>query len=161
MLSRCPLTGILLVALTTGTDVWVYVTVFVTVSVICGPTVKVKSRSYAKGLPLPLLPITRMVQFPELIWSFSNGHVESCDVLLGTSNKSVMSPFVCGKFEVLTSWDGSAFPFIFGRLLHKEHVCTIVVTAAELLHCREIHCAVGVDKIASAINEVDAIDRAV
>ena len=136
-------------------------TVFVTVSVTCGPTVKVKSRSYANGLPLPLLPITRMVQLPELIWSFSRGHVESCDVSLGTSNNSAIPLFICGKVELLTSWYGAALPFVFGRLLHEEHVCTVVVTAGELLYCRKVHGAVGVDEVASAVNKIDTIDRTI
>jgi hypothetical protein len=69
----------------------------------------------------------------------------------------VSALFVCGKFEAFTSWDGGALPFVFGRLLHEEYVCTIVVTTAELLHCRKVHSAFGVDEVASAIHEVDAI----
>ena len=53
------------VAITTGVVVEDSVTVGVKVVVCCGPTLRLKSRSYAMGSPFPLLLMIRIDQSPE------------------------------------------------------------------------------------------------
>lgn len=128
------------------------------------PTVKEKSRSYANGLPSPLLPMTRIVHSPELIWSFSRGHVESWEVLLGTEkqrNKLALISISKSTMRWMrTGLDRRALPLVFGGLLHQQNMSAIVVAAIELLHCSEIYGAVRIDEVASAIDEINAIDFA-
>ena len=65
------------------------------------------------------------------------------------------------RWKELTCGHGSTLPLIFSRLLYEENGSTIVVATAELLYRGEVRSAVGVDKVASTVHKVDAIDRAI
>lgn len=64
------------VAFTVDCIVTVYVTVDATVLVDCGAASIENSLWYANGLPLPLLPRTRIRYSPEVIWLLRIGHVD-------------------------------------------------------------------------------------
>lgn len=65
------------VEFTIGVEVTVAVTVGVKVVVLCGLTVRTKSRSYAIGCASPLLLMIIMDQLPENSWSSSMGLCET------------------------------------------------------------------------------------
>jgi hypothetical protein len=76
---------LVVVAVWTGVDVMLNVTVGVMVVVLGVPTVRYRSLCHAKGIPSsPLLPRTRSIQCPDFIWFFWTGHV---DVMSWSSGK--------------------------------------------------------------------------
>lgn len=58
-------------------------------TVDCGATVRLKSRSYAIGSPSPLLEMMRRLHSPENMSSFSMGQVDISEVKSGSRGISV------------------------------------------------------------------------
>lgn len=83
---------------------------------------------------------------------------------MGTEEQRDISASVLNQISPVrcfhTCLDGRAFPLVLGGLLHKQDMSTIIVAAIELLHRGEVYGAVRIDEVASAVNEIDAIDFA-